>query len=436
MSRYSWIVGLVSILLSPISLSQSPLFAVAGSNTVGAELGPACAAAYLISHKGAKNTSTVKTGVDNEFFVVADNNNAIQFAAHGSSTGFKALLNNSAQVAMASRRIKSKEVNALSFKGDMTNILAEHTIAIDGLAVIVNPNNPVTRLSKQQIADIFSGAIINWAEVSGVNAAIHIYARDENSGTWDTFKSLVLGDLQLRSDAQRFESNQILSNSVAMDPLSIGFTSIAAINRNTALAIADDTTTAYMRPTRLTVASEDYLLARRLFMYVAPTETNTDARQFVEFCLSEQGQQIVETIGFIPQNVIPLDSSVADAAPPEYRQLAERGQRLSVNFRFDAASAELDNKAKRDIGRLTQFYKTLGADKSLVLVGFSDAKARASTATLLSKMRALEVKNALRENGVKVDQLLSLGADIPVAANSREDSTHKNGRVEVWLLNG
>lgn len=422
---------LAGLLISSYSFSFEPILRIAGSNTVGAKLGPACAAGFLKDKLGASDVEIIQTGKENEFSVVSDNHQ-INFEAHGSSTGFKALFYKKANIAMASRPIKSTEHEKLALLGDMRSSKAEHTIAIDGLAIIVNQNNTVNSLNKNQIAKIFSGEITNWADVGGNSQAINIYARDNNSGTWDTFKSLVLGKIPLSHKALRFESNNTLAVNVSSDRAGIGFTSLASVGVNKALAIADNNT-AYLKPNHLTVASEDYLLSRRLFMYSRPFPQNKYVKPFIEYCLSSQGQERVKSVGFVSQNIETVTQTVNPNTPVDYQQLAKEAERLSVNFRFNKTSAELDNKAKDDIQRLVDFYQLQTEQIEITLVGFSNTKRSPSVAKIISKMRAQAVKTALQEEGIKVKNLLALGDNISVVANNSKESSVKNGRVEVWV---
>lgn len=411
--------------------AQGPLLTVVGSNTIGAELGPACAQGYLKDVLGADSAIVVPSGTENEFTVIGDNRKEIVFKAHGSSTGFKAIKAGEADVAMASRPIKDTEAAALSHLGDFNSAAAEHTIAIDGLAVIVHPNNPVKALTVDQVKSIFTGQVNNWRQLGGFDATITVLARDAQSGTFDTFNSMVLKKTPLAANARRFESNNVLSSEVSNNPTAIGFTSIAAVGNNTVLAVAEGETQ-FLRPNQLTVASEDYLLSRRLFMYTPTEKQNPQAKNFVDYCLSSQGQELVAETGFVPQKIITVAFEANDSFPPEYNTLANDSNRLSVNFRFAPSSAELDTKAVRDLDRLKAFYES-NQKPSITLVGFSDAARSASTAKILSKMRAMAVKDALRERGITVENILALGDSMMVAGSQTNGAKAKNGRVEVWI---
>jgi phosphate transport system substrate-binding protein len=140
---------------------------------------------------------------------------SIEIEAHGSATAFTDLAQSKCDVGMASRKIKPEEAAALSGLGDMTSPASEHVLGLDGIAVIVSPANPIQSLTKDQLSSIFSGAVTNWNQMLVPRRAIHVYARDSKSGTYDTFKTLVLGTGNLVSSAIRIEDSRELSDKVA-----------------------------------------------------------------------------------------------------------------------------------------------------------------------------------------------------------------------------
>ncbi len=411
------------------------LFQVQGSNTVGANLMKNLLEDYFRA-KGVEGVATQALAVENEYRVGGMvNGNAIyvDVAAHGSSTGFKALLAEAADLSMSSRPIKSKEVAQLSDYGHMLGFDAEHVIAIDGLAVIVHDDNPIEQLNLQQIAGIFSGQITNWQEVGGDNLPINLYARDDKSGTWDTFKSLVLRKMyKLSSSARRFESNDQLSDLVAADLGGIGFVGLASVRESRALLVSDSGTTP-LRPEKVSVATEDYALSRRLFLYTPPFLKTALIEDFIRFVQTDAGQQQVESTGFISQALIATPSESFRQGPREYLEVTQSASRLSVNFRFAQGSATLDNKAQQDIQRLVAFMaRDENQGKRITLVGFGDEKQTESRAIVLSKLRAVAVKSELRKQGISTEPVRGFGAYLPVASNTGKGKI-KNRRVEVWV---
>lgn len=405
-----------------------------GSNTLGAKLIPECAKAFL-SHKGVDQPQINRTA-ENEFMVKGlDHLPRIAIAAHGSSTGFRSLAAAQADIGMSSRPIKAKEVSKLEFLGQMLSRNSEHPVAVDGLAILVHKSNPIDALSTDQIARIFAGEVRNWNQLGGANTAINLHARDNNSGTWDTFKNLVLRKVyKLHNSAKRYESNDDLSDAVAADPAAIGFSGLASVRDSKAVSVSYEGTEP-VAAGRLSVATEDYPLTRRLYLYTAE-QHSAIVNEFIHFCQGQQGQDIVNAVGYISQNIIAVAQNVPAQAPDEYRALSESGQRLSVNFRFNPGSAKLDNKAFWDIGRLTRFMEQPeNRDRQLVLVGFNDATEKSKRSAVLSKLRATAVRSQLFRQRTPVAKTLGLGDYMPVAASGSNLAAAKNGRVEVWLTN-
>lgn len=412
-----------------------------GSNTIGARLAPAWAKAFL-EKLGVTQVSIKPGAAENEFIVSgvqlqkADGSKrsvGISVAAHGSATGFQALQETQADIAMASRPIKSEERDKLAAAGDMESPAAEHAVAIDGVAILIHPGNPVAHLYREQIARLFSGEIRNWRELGGPDRPVTIYARDERSGTWETFKELVLGKtFALSAGAQRFESSDKLSDAVANDPGAIGFSGLASIRSSKAIAVADGDALA-LRPEHFNIATEDYALSRRLFLYTPPNRQKPLIQAFVEFCQSEEGQQIVAKTGFVSQNIAVVHQPTFWNAPAGYQALATNMDRLSVNFRFKQGNTLLDNKAQRDLDRLCDFLsRPENRQRRVYLVGFSDTNKTEHRDQVISRFRALTVRAALMRREVPVFDIQGFGAFMPVATNA-EVAAAKNGRVEVWL---
>ena len=181
------------------------------------------------------------------------------------------------------------------------------------------------------------------------------------------------------------------------------------------------------------IATEDYPLSRRLFFYMKPGEKNPWAQALVRFAQGPRGQAIVAQTGFVAQTVQAVKVAAQPDMPRDYQQLARDAQRLSVNFRFQEGSANLDNKALRDVERVLDYLKENGKlSNQVTLVGFGDPKADPGRAALLSKLRAMAVRRELAKAGVSFREITGLGDELPVAANS-EEGRIKNRRVEVWV---
>ncbi len=422
----------------PAAQNGATVLRIQGSNTIGAKLGPELIKA-LFAAQGLSDIRSEAGKAENEQRILARQADGrlvvAEVAAHGSGTGFVALKNGSADLAASSRPIKAAEAGELATLGDMHDARSEQVIAIDGLAIIVNPSNPIGNLSVEQLARLFAGEIRDWRELGGRPGAVTLYARDDNSGTYDTFKELVLapGARTLAAGAKRFESSSQLSDEVSGDPNGIGFIGLPYIRQAKAVAIASGDSQP-MLPSATLIATEDYPLARRLFFYNPAQSSNSWVRALIDFTHSPAGQKIVADNGFIAQTVQAVKVAPQAQMPADYRQLAEQAQRLSVNFRFQEGSASLDNKAQRDLTRVLDYLRS--RDKlhdKVVLVGFGHAKRDPARAELLSKLRAMAVRRELARQGVIFREITGLGDELPVAANSEDSGRLRNRRVEVWV---
>ncbi|MDD1135231.1 MULTISPECIES: phosphate ABC transporter substrate-binding/OmpA family protein [Pseudomonas] len=444
MLRVLYLLTLCSVF--PLTVSATPLpfpehgpaLRIQGSNTIGAALGPALVRG-LLEQQGLKAVHSETPARPNEERLVGTSPQGkrvlVEIAAHGSSTGFAALKQAAADLAAASRPIKDRELVDLEPLGDLKSPGAEQVIAIDGLAIILHPRNPLQVLTTEQLARIFSGEISTWEALGGSGGKIRLYARDDQSGTYDTFKELVLSrrGKTLDSTAQRFESSEQLSDAVSQDPQGIGFIGLPYVRQAKAVAISDGDSQA-MLPQSSLIATEDYPLSRRLFFYLPPNNSNPWAEALVNFTQSAQGQAIVAANGFIAQQVQAITVQPRAPMPADYQAIAREAQRLTVNFRFEEGSASLDNKARQDLARVVAYIDSHDKrDKRVTLVGFGDAKDDPQRADLLSKLRAMAVRRELVKSGVVLRDIRGFGAEMPVAANTVDEGRIKNRRVEVWV---
>ncbi|HEX4605617.1 MAG TPA: phosphate ABC transporter substrate-binding/OmpA family protein [Candidatus Angelobacter sp.] len=424
--------------------SASVMLRLHGSNTIGAQLAPALAEAFL-RQRGATEIRTIIRGPDEISVqgVLPDQSSprSIEISAHGSSTAFADMRDSKCDIGASSRSIQPQEAASLSALGDMTSPAAEHVLGLDGIAVIVNGSNSVRSLSKDQIRGIFAGEITDWTQAGGAQPRpIAVYARDAKSGTWDTFKSLVLGDTPLAGSAQRIEDSRQLSDRVANDPNGIGFVGLAFVRNAKPVAVSEPGTRP-VYPTNLTVATESYPLSRRLFLYTPPNPPNAVTRDFITFALSRMGQETVTQNGFVGQTVNPVgpeplsprDGNMT-AQEAKYVRATQAAVRLPLDFRFRSGSSNLDNKALDDLERVSSFVASPQyAGQSMLLLGFADSSGSRESNDRLSADRARIVAEEFRTRGIKVAETAGFGPERPVASNNTAEGREKNRRVEVWL---
>mgnify|MGYP001225895823 CR=1 FL=1 len=227
----------------------------------------------------------------------------ISVTGGGSGTGIAAMINNTVDIANASRRMKNKEI-ANAEENGITPV--EFVIARDGIAVIVNPKNPVDRLTLQQVSDIFSGNINNWTEVGGENRPIVRLSREVNSGTHVYFLEAVVRMGDKKDDT-------LFSTSTLLLPSSEGITAEIAQNRNAigydglgyvtdavkTIALAPDDTRPYVSPTVETVMDSSYPVSRSLYMYT-PGEPRGETKVYLDWIFGPDAQAIVKDLGFVP----------------------------------------------------------------------------------------------------------------------------------------
>lgn len=427
--------GLMLAGVSTVHAQAAPSAArmcLSGSNTIGQRLAPGLAKAWAIQ-QGWRFDGESSPALDESRlrFITPEGPLVVDVLAHGTSTGFAALRDGHCDLWMASRAVREEEVQAARAIGPLYEKGLEHVVALDGLSVIVHPGNRLSALTVEQVRALFSGRIRDWSQVGGAPGPVALHARDDRSGTFDTFKSLVLGDAALSPGAARYESTEQLATAVAADPRAIGFVGLAGVGRAKPLALSERGTVP-MAPSALSVATEDYVLARRLFLYSA-ARPRPEVQALIDFALGPSGQQVVADVGFVPQDIRALDQPTPEH--DDYRALVDGARRLSLNFRFGEGAAVLDNKAIEDIARLARFMAAPRQEgHELLLIGFADrSEATPYLALSLSNDRVDLVAAELRTKGLRVARQRGLGQIAPVASNETLQGRLRNRRVEVWI---
>jgi phosphate transport system substrate-binding protein len=274
------------------------------------------AASSYLKVGGSTTISPICTGLEASF--ESDNPDVdVTITEGGSGAGLNGVIDNSLNVGMMSRDLTDDEKNSYPY-------LIPITIGKDAIAVIVNPSNPITNLTKEQVKDIFSNSatnhITNWNQLGGRDAAIAVHTRVDGSGTLDSFKELALEKTSVVSYATAHASNELLKQAVAADENAIGFislgyadTSIKTLSINGIEATVDNAKTMvypYVRPLNL----------------VTKREAVGYALKWIYFCLSPEGQNLIDSKGYIKVNDAQLDiaanSEIAAAATKVKNELS------------------------------------------------------------------------------------------------------------------
>ncbi len=227
----------------------------------------------------------------------------ISVTGGGSGTGIAALVNGTVDLANASRQIKQEEIAEAQSRGIDP---VEFVIARDAIAVIVNPENPVSELTLQQISDIYSGRITNWLEVGGEDRPIVRLSRETNSGTHVYFLETVLrmGDSESKTlfsmDTLLLPSSEGIIYEVRQNPNAIGYDGLGYVPDDLkTIAIATTPGEPYVLPSADTVNDGSYPIARDLYMYTAGQPTGV-IKAYLDWILSPVAQAIVTELGFVP----------------------------------------------------------------------------------------------------------------------------------------
>jgi phosphate transport system substrate-binding protein len=238
-----------------------------------------------------------------EYYQSAHPDVRISVTGGGSGTGIAALINGTVDIANASRQIKEEEIEKAKSNGVEP---VEFVIARDAIAVIVNPENPVSELTLQQISDIYSGKIANWSEVGGDDRPIVRLSRETNSGTHVYFLETVLrlGEEENKTlfsrDTLLLPSSEGIIAEVRQNPNAIGYDGLGYVPDDLkVIAIAEAENEPYILPMISTVNDKSYPIARDLYMYTAG-EPSGAVKDYLDWILSTEAQDIVVELGFVP----------------------------------------------------------------------------------------------------------------------------------------
>lgn len=208
----------------------------------------------------------------------------------GSGVGIAALIDGTCDIADASRAMKDAEIAGAVSKGRTPKV---HVVAMDGIAVIVHPSTKLSAITKALVKDIYTGKISDWSQVGAGSGKIVVISRDSASGTFEAFNELALDKEKVRSDALMQASNKAIATMVEQTPAAIGYVGLGYITPKVKALTVDG-----VMPTSETVLTTKYPLSRPLYMYTNGAPQGM-VKQYIDFVLSPEGQELVEEAGFI-----------------------------------------------------------------------------------------------------------------------------------------
>jgi len=412
--------------------SEFVLMHIAGSPEM-ADLTTALASAYLgqMGDTDLVTSSDAAHGTLKISGLRGDRREAIEITGNNAADAFEALAGGGTDMVMSVRPALPGEMAALLAPGT-SSVKCEHIVALDPLAVVVNPANPLTSLTLEKLREAFRGKVTDWPGLGVPGGAIQLYMVRPPSELRDDFANKVLDGDAFATSANGEPDMEAVELAVAADPRGMGVVDLPHAGKLRKIAIADGTFPP-QAPTPTAAALLAYPLTYPLYFYNAGP-ANSVVQRFVAFALSPEGQKIVPSSGFVSPYTLPL---VPGDANPSARLMdfTEGTARLDVMFHFQPLSNDLDAEGKRDAAMLAHMLHAanISGDR-LVVAGFSDKASGLQAAQITSKRRADAVASLLQSYNLKPGRVAGFGADTPVGDNNTEAGRNANRRVEIYLL--
>ncbi len=443
----------------PSLLPRYSEFTISGSRTLALRLMPSLLDGFSASLGLDVTQQTDENGNPQVLFSGENGEDVakITFAMQGSSAGLRDLISGTASLALTTRVARPAEVSAFSAAG-LGNIRAaqnEHILALDGIVIVVSGKNRVRIIGNADLAAIFSGRIGDWAQLGGVPGPINLYVRPENSATGSLFSQLVMRPARsgFSPRINLMDSDIAVSDAVAADPNGIGFTTYSDSANATPVSLLG-ACNIQSPATGFTIQSEEYPYSRRLYLYKNAQSSSPLVDQFIEYLNTNDAQELVGLTGFVDQGVrevavnnqglrflsaaLPTDAEMTLASLQSMMTDLATASRLSITYRFEQGTAELDSRAQEDINRLADhMLRPHLQDKKVILMGFTDSVGNGENNQRLSLSRAEQVRTALLAAGEgAIDpariEVRGYGELSPLGCNEVTDGRRINRRVEVW----
>lgn len=276
--------AMAALAISCAGAQNTPLL-IEGSNTFGEKLGPLLAAAYRDKYPEA----------------------VIKIKTPGSGSGLSALIRGETDIAPSSRPANEDELQAAK-AADVR--LIPQVIGSYAIAIIVNERNPIRNLKPEQVRDVFTGRITNWKELGGPDAHIRPFALNNSTGARLGFREIVLLGDQYGKTTRGRRNYAEIARTVAADPHAIGYLGMGALPPGVRTVSVN-----HQPPNSLAVYERVYPYYRTLYLYTLERRASHDARQFIRFVLSKEGQHILQNAGYAPRMPLPDAAMGGNIAP-------------------------------------------------------------------------------------------------------------------------
>jgi len=373
--------------------------------------------------------------------------------------GFADLLANEADVTMALREARADELMRAreAGLGDLAAPGRVRVLALDALVPVVAPSNPVQGISLQQLIDVMTGEIVNWAALGGPDAPIDLHLWDQSTGIGQaSVQRLLEPERKTLTEGVKHHANGTdFAAAVARNPFAIGLTTRSELGETLELPLTGDCGFA-LQASRRAVKTEDYPLTAPLFLYLPSRRFPKLGRAFLSYLRDPSAQLVIRRAGLVDQ--APEEIEINAQGDRFANAIAQAGgevglqdlqsmiqvlsplRRLTTTFRFESGSVRLDAQSRSNVALLARELELGVYDaRRLVFVGFSDGDGLAGTNRDIALRRATAVQRAVTEAAETADldqiglDVVAFGEAMPMACDTTVWGRQVNRRVEVWV---
>ncbi|SFP97941.1 phosphate transport system substrate-binding protein [Roseivivax halotolerans] len=435
---------------------------ISGSATIGRVLLPALIEGFAL--REGYVSSREETGPDATLYTLTSTETEravarFYISSTTSDSGFADLLADEADLVMSLREIRAEEAEAArdAGLGDLTEAKWSRVLALDAMVPVVSSQNPVETISLRTLTDILAGRTRNWQALGGPDAPVVLHLPTESSGLAQSIGDRLARALPEAAEGQvlRHDSQEALAASVAVDPFGLGIASFSEIGLSKPLSV-DGPCGFSLSAERGTIKTEDWPLTAPMFLYLPARRLPKLGRDFLAYTASEPAQNVIRRVGFTDQAVedVPiahqgsrLANAIAVADGEEGLAELKRLRtelaplnRLTLSFRFEPGSTQLDAQSRANVARLAADIEAgLYDSRTILFAGFSDGAGPASANLVIARNRAEAVRDAVISAAEAADpERLDIRTDgfgeaMPMACDDTVWGRKANRRVEVWL---